>query len=36
MDYNTKRRIEERVRNDSKNNMIALNLLIKDEESEDN
>ena len=31
MDYNTKKRIEERERNDSKNNMIALNILMNEE-----
>ena len=36
MDYNTKKRIEQRERNDSKNNMIDLNILMNDEENEDN
>ena len=36
MDYNTKKRIEQREKNDSKNNMIALDILMRDEEIENN
>ena len=36
MDYNTKKRIQQREKNDSKDNMIALDILINDEENENN